>query len=104
MTLHDWIDELCDALDIEAEIDEGIILDLARDAAHAVERPAAPITTYLLGYAAALAGGSPEKVEELAARATELAEKWGGEKADELEEIEVEVEVEDVDDALVDAD
>ena len=104
MTLHDWIDELCDALDIEAEIDEGIILDLARDAAHAVERPAAPITTYLLGYAAALAGGSPEKVEELAARATELAEKWGGEKADELEEIEVEVEVEDVDDALVDVD
>jgi hypothetical protein len=102
VTLHDWIDELCDALDIEAEIDEGIILDLARDAAHAVERPAAPITTYLLGYAAALAGGSPEKVEELAARATELADKWGGEKADELEEIEVEVE--DVDDALVDVD
>ena len=63
MTLHDWIDELCDVLDIDAEIDEGIILDLARDAAHSVERPAAPITTYLLGYAAALAGGSPEKVE-----------------------------------------
>ena len=102
MTLHDWIDELCDALDIDAEVDEGIILDLARDAAHAVERPAAPITTYLLGYAAALAGGSPEKVEELAARATELADKWGGEKVDELEE--VEVEVEDVDDALVDVD
>lgn len=102
MTLHDWIDELCDALDIDAEVDEGIILDLARDAAHAVERPAAPITTYLLGYAAALGGGSPEKIEELAARATELAEKWGGEKADELEEIEVEVE--DVDDTLVDVD
>ena len=31
MTLHDWIDELCDALDIEAEVDEGLILDLARD-------------------------------------------------------------------------
>jgi len=102
VTLHDWIDELCDALDIDAEVDEGIILDLARDAAHAVERPAAPITTYLLGYAAALAGGSPEKIEELAARATELAEKWGGEKADELEEIEVEVE--DVDDSLVEVD
>ena len=80
MNLHDWIDELCDALDVEAEVDEGIILDLARDAAHNVERPAAPITTYLLGYAAALAGGSPEKVEELAARATDLAEKWEGGK------------------------
>jgi hypothetical protein len=101
VTLHDWIDELCDVLDIDAEVDEGIILDLARDAAHAVERPAAPITTYLLGYAAALAGGSPEKVEELAARATELAEKWGGEE-DDFDE--VDVEVAEVDETLVDVD
>jgi hypothetical protein len=99
VTLHDWIDELCDALDLETEVDEGVILDLARDAAHAVERPAAPITTYLLGYAAALNGGDPEKVEALAAAATELAEKWGGEK-DELAEVEVEVEEAD----LVDVD
>ena len=99
MNLHDWIDELCDALDIDAEVDEGIVLDLARDAAHAVERPAAPITTYLLGYAAALNGGSPEKVEELAARATELAEKWGGKDDTDFEE----VEIEEVDD-LVDVD
>ena len=99
MTLHDWIDELCDALDIDAEVDEGVILDLARDAAHAVERPAAPITTYLLGYAAALAGGSPEKVEELAARATALAEGWGGQKdEDEFEDVEVD------DEDLVDVD
>ena len=52
MTLHDWIDELCDALEVDAEVDEGLILDLARDAAHSVERPAAPITTFLVGYAA----------------------------------------------------
>jgi uncharacterized protein DUF6457 len=98
VTLHDWIDELCDALDIETEVDEGIVLDLARDAAHSVERIAAPITTYLLGYAAALADGSPEKVEQLAARASELAEKWGGER-DDLAAVEV-----DVDDELVDVD
>ncbi|HEX5986515.1 MAG TPA: DUF6457 domain-containing protein [Nocardioides sp.] len=98
MTLHDWIDELCDALDIDAEIDEGIILDVARDAAHAVERVAAPISTFLLGYAAAMNGGSPEKLEELAGRAIELAEKWGGEK-DELDAVAVEV-----DDELVDVD
>lgn len=102
VTLHDWIDELCDALDIDAEVDEGIILDLARDAAHSVERPAAPITTYLLGYAAALAGGSPEKIEELAARATELAEKWGGENDE--EDLEVDVDEVEVDDELVDVD
>jgi hypothetical protein len=99
VTLHDWIDELCDALDVETEIDEGIILDLARDAAHSVDRPAAPITTYLLGYAAALHDGDPEKVEALAAAATELAEKWGGEK-DELAAVEVDVPEED----LVDVD
>lgn len=80
MTLHDWIDELCDALELDdAEIDEGLILDLARDAAHAVERPAAPITTFLVGYAAALRGGSVRDVEELAGRAQLLAEKWSGE-------------------------
>jgi hypothetical protein len=94
VSLHDWIDELCDVLDIEHEVDEGIVLDLARDAAHSVERPAAPITTYLLGYAAAVHGADPDKLEELSARATELAEKWGGEEvsaddfteADEIED------------------
>jgi Domain of unknown function (DUF6457) len=78
VTLHDWIDELCDVLDIDVEVDEALVLDLARDAAHNVERPAAPITTYLLGYAAGLQGANPEMVERLAALATELAEKWDG--------------------------
>ena len=83
MTLHDWIDELCDALDIETEVDEGLILDLARDAAHNVERVAAPITTYLLGYAAALHEADPVRLEKLAAAATELAEKFGASAAKE---------------------
>lgn len=78
VNLHDWIDELCDALDIEAEVDEGLVLDLARDAAHNVERPAAPITTYLLGFAAAYHEADPEKLERLAGAATVLAEKWDG--------------------------
>lgn len=79
MTLHDWIDALCDALELEdAEVDEALILDVARDAAHAVERPAAPITTFLVGYAAAMRGGSVEDIERLAARAQALAEKWSG--------------------------
>ncbi|HZJ07281.1 MAG TPA: DUF6457 domain-containing protein [Nocardioidaceae bacterium] len=80
MTLHDWIDELCDALEIDAEVDEALILDLARDAAHAVARPAAPVTTFLVGYAAGMRGGDVEDVELLAGRAEALAEKWGGEE------------------------
>ena len=80
MTLHDWIDELCDVLDIDVEIDEGLILDLSRVVANAVERPATPITAFLLGYAAAQYDGDPEKVELLAGRAQLLAEKWDGRK------------------------
>ncbi len=76
MNLHDWIDELCDELDIEVEVDEALVLDLARTAAHDVERPAAPISTFLLGYAAARAGGDQEELERLAARATALAQRW----------------------------
>jgi len=95
VNLHDWIDELCDVLDIEVEVDEAVILDLARDAAHNVERRSAPVTTFLLGYAAAESGGSPPQVERLAALATALALRWDkapDEIKDEVEEVEVEIE------------
>ncbi|MGL5811636.1 MAG: DUF6457 domain-containing protein [Nocardioides sp.] len=76
MNLHDWIDELCDVLDLETEVDEALILDLARTAAHNVERPAAPIATYLLGYAAGQSGANPDRVEALAGAVQTLAERW----------------------------
>ena len=50
MNLHDWIDELSDVLDVETEVDEGLILDLARNAAQNVQKTAAPITSYLVGF------------------------------------------------------
>jgi hypothetical protein len=98
VNLHDWIDELCDALDVDAEVDEGLILDLAREAAHRVERTAAPISAYLLGYAAALQGGTPEVVERLAGQAMALADKWGTESGAQ-EELEIE-EVTEADGAI----
>lgn len=76
MNLHDWIDELSDALDVDAEVDEGLLLDLARVAANNVQRTAAPITTYLLGVAAGSQDADPEAVEALAAKAQALAERW----------------------------
>ncbi len=99
MNLHDWIDELMDVLDIEGEIDEGLILDVARQAAHRVQRPAAPISTYLLGYAAALAGGGTEEVEELAGRVLDLADKWEG-----GEDLEAALMIEEPEAELVEAD
>lgn len=76
MNLHDWIDELCDALDVEIDLDEALVLDVAKDVAHNVERPAAPISAFLLGFAAARSNGNPEEVERLAAAATDLALRW----------------------------
>jgi hypothetical protein len=76
VNLHDWIDELSDVLDVEAEVDEGLILDLARTAAQNVQKTAAPITAYLLGVAAGAGDANPEAVERLAAKAQLLAESW----------------------------
>lgn len=76
VNLHDWIDELCDTLDIDIEVDEGLVLDLTKVVADNVERPAAPVTAYLVGYAAGLQDADPEGVERLAAKAQALAEQW----------------------------
>ncbi|MDR7252924.1 hypothetical protein J2X46_001909 [Nocardioides sp. BE266] len=76
MNLHDWIDELSDVLDVETEVDEALILDLAKVAADNVQRTAAPITAYLLGFAAGAADADPDEVEKLAGRAQQLAESW----------------------------
>ena len=76
MNLHDWIDEVSDVLDVDTELDEGLVLDLARVTAHNVARPAAPITAYLLGFAAGSRDADPEAVEALAARVQLLADGW----------------------------
>lgn len=76
MNLHDWIDELSDVLEVDTEIDEGLVLDLARTAAHSVARPAAPITTFLLGFAAGSQEADPEELEALAAKVQLLADRW----------------------------
>ncbi len=71
-----WMDELCAALDIPAAPDRDLVLDLARDAAHGVARPAAPLTTFLVGLAAGLRGGSADDVAAAAEIAKRLAADW----------------------------
>lgn len=73
MSLPQWSRELCVALGIELDVDIAGVLDLARDAAHQVERPAAPLTTFLVGYAAAKRGGTPTDIADCVAIATRLA-------------------------------
>lgn len=51
--ISEWVNELADELGAaEATVDIDEILAVAGVAAHAVLRPAAPVTTYLLGYVA----------------------------------------------------
>ena len=76
VNLHDWIDELADVLDVEAEVDEGLVNDLVTLVGDNVERSAGPVTAYLLGVAARDQDADPEAIEQLAARAQSLAEGW----------------------------
>jgi hypothetical protein len=71
--LEDWINAACRELGLErGDIDQSLILDLARDVAHGVARPGAPLTAYLLG----LAVGRGAPARDAAARLTEMAEGW----------------------------
>lgn len=51
--LDEWASSAAEELGLTDPLDLALLLDLARDVAHAIERPAAPITTYLLGLAVA---------------------------------------------------
>ncbi|MFE9684569.1 NTP transferase domain-containing protein [Streptomyces sp. NPDC006285] len=77
--LDEWITAVKDELGLDLDVDTGLLLDLARDAAHGVARPAAPLTTFLVGYAAGRAEGGPEAVAEAVRKATALALRWAAE-------------------------
>lgn len=53
-----------------------LILDLARDVANGVARPAAPFSAFVAGLVAGRAGGTPEDVRASVAAITELANAW----------------------------
>ena len=46
-----WLRQVCDELELPETMDRTAVLDLARDVAHGVARPAAPLTAYLVGVA-----------------------------------------------------
>lgn len=71
--LDAWVSELCAALQLDpSAVNRDLVLDLARDAAHGVARPAAPLTTFLVGLAAGRAGADSAAVEEAARIVTQL--------------------------------
>jgi hypothetical protein len=72
-TLDDWTEALCAELGLAAgEGTQKTVLNLARVAAHTVDRPAAPLTAYFLGVAV----GRGEPLAATAARIQQLARRW----------------------------
>ena len=72
--LNEWTTLACQELGIDpARVDRDLILDLTKEVAHGVARPAAPLTAYLLG----LAEGAGTAPEDAVARLTALANNWG---------------------------
>jgi hypothetical protein len=65
-----WADEVRSTLGIEADVDVSAVLGIAGVAAHAVVRPAAPLTTYLVGFAAGRAAATGDDPAAAAAEAT----------------------------------
>jgi hypothetical protein len=83
-TLAEWVDLVCRELDIADAVSpaamQSRVLDLSRDVAHNVARPAAPLTAYLLGLAAGRSSDPEATADRLAHRLTSLAQRWGDEQ------------------------
>ncbi|ROO88562.1 hypothetical protein EDD29_6233 [Actinocorallia herbida] len=75
--MNEWLAEASSALGLDPSVlDRDLVLDLTKDVAHAVARPAAPLTAYLLGVAVGRGADPVEAAERLSAlaRAREGAE------------------------------
>lgn len=65
--LEAWCGRLIAALELDGTaVDIGAVLKLAGIAAHSVVRPAAPLTTFVTGFAAGLAAGSGQADDAVA--------------------------------------
>lgn len=76
--MDEWIATVAAELGVSGEVAVDVVLDVARDAAHQVQRPAAPVTTYLMGLA--VAAGMPP--EEVAAKVHDLTVEWAATHTD----------------------
>ncbi|MRG61149.1 NTP transferase domain-containing protein [Agromyces sp. CFH 90414] len=71
--LDDWVAALAERLGLRRDdVPVGAVLDLARDVAHGVARPAAPLSTFIVG----LAAGRSGDLEGATRIAAELAAEW----------------------------
>ena len=75
-TMERWTSAVCDDLGLDpGSADVKTVLDVARDVAHEVARPAAPLTAFLLG----MAVGRGQALPDAADRIRALVAGWDGE-------------------------
>jgi molybdopterin-guanine dinucleotide biosynthesis protein A len=72
-----WMTRVATLLDVDPhEVLTSELLDLTREVAHGVERKSAPLTTFLLGYAAGKDSLKPEEVHKLIETVSNAVAEW----------------------------
>jgi molybdopterin-guanine dinucleotide biosynthesis protein A len=72
-----WMTRVATLLDVDPhEVLTAELLDLTREVAHGVERKSAPLTTFLLGYAAGKDSLKPEEVRKLIETVSNAVAEW----------------------------
>lgn len=71
-----WAADLATTLGIEQVLDVDTVLDLAADAAHGVMRPAAPLTTFLVGLAIGQAAGDQVRTTQILETVHQAIAAW----------------------------
>lgn len=75
--LHRWVVTTGESLGVDpGALDVDELLDLARDVAQGVGRPAVPLTSFLVGYGVARAGGDRAAFERVLAATGDLVRAW----------------------------
>ena len=72
-----WLARVATLLDVDPhEVLTAELLDLTREVAHGVERKSAPLTTFLLGYAAGKQSLGPDEVKALIESVSNAVAEW----------------------------
>ncbi|GAA2720788.1 DUF6457 domain-containing protein [Cellulomonas aerilata] len=75
--LDRWVVLVAAALGVDPGVlDRDLVLDLTRDVAHVVTRPAVPLTTFLMGVAVGSGGRDRAALDAAAARVAEATAAW----------------------------
>ncbi|MGS2617249.1 DUF6457 domain-containing protein [Micromonospora sp. LZ34] len=82
--MDDWVTAACAELGLDpAQVPVPAVLDLARDVAHQVLRPGAPVTAYLLGLAVGRGADPADAANRLSALAGAWPVELGADRPDE---------------------